>query len=465
MLEKKKKKKKKVKKKFSHTNTESRRHCVFEISANMSDDNDTSNSWAVVARRGAKKAAADVSAKASAEAKALAAAAAARNAALLVLDTAALIQPSLSLLSNPKVVLCTVREVLDEVRDRRARLALDALPADIDVREPAPVHAKAVVDFAKKTGDFSVLSAVDLKLLALARQCAVEVLGPDSIRDAPLPVVTSQYPRPGDSDAASTTTATTAAPAASIDDDGFRVVGNGDAVTTADAVVDDDDDNADDDDESSTSSDGSEWITPENLAAIREKARFGETSDESVIDHAAEVKIACMTADFAMQNVLVQMGIRVVAPNGMMIARAQQWILRCFACGLLVTDADKLFCPACGNHTLKRVALTLDEETGEQRVLISRRPINVRGTRFPLPAPRGGRNDPGDLILCESDVLRKYRGRTKPKKRREEYDFGEMSRPKAHMKPIVVGVGKKNPNAARKAVGKANRSHNRFTAV
>jgi RNA-binding protein NOB1 len=431
------------------------------------DDDTSTNSWAVVARRGAKKAAADVSAKALAEAKAMAAAAAARNAALLVLDTAALIQPSLSLLSNPKVVLCTVREVLDEVRDKRARLALEALPANIDVREPSPAHAKAVIEFAKKTGDFSVLSAVDLKLLALARQCAVEVLGEAGIRDVPLPVVTSQYPREGDSAAVSTAATTSDAAstsnttAAATDEDGFQVV-RGDAPVVAPAASADDDD---DDDESSTSSDGSEWITPENLAAIREKSKYGETSNESVLDHANEVKIACMTADFAMQNVLVQMGIKVVAPNGMMIARAQQWILRCFACGLLVTDGEKMFCPACGNHTLKRVALTLDEETGEQRVLISRRPINVRGTRFPLPAPRGGRNDPGDLILCESDVLRKYRGRTKPKKHREEYDFGEMSRPKAHMKPIVVGLGKKNPNTARKAVGKSNRSHNRFTAV
>lgn len=423
------------------------------------------NSWAVVARRGTKKRTADVSA--ANDAKSLAAAAAARNAALLVLDTAALIQPSLTLLSNPKVALCTVREVLDEVRDKRARLALDALPAHIDVREPLPVHAKAVVDFAKKTGDFSVLSAVDLKLLALARQCAVEVLGADAIRSAPLPVVTSEYPREGE---ASTTVAPSdAAESSRVDADGFQIVGDvSSASKDDDNVVDDDANDANDDaddDDSSTSSDGSEWITPENIAAIREKTKYGDTSNESVTDEESQVKIACMTGDFAMQNVLVQMGIRVVAPNGLLINRAQQWILRCFACGLLVTDSDKLFCPSCGNHTLKRVAVSLDEETGEQRVLISRRPINVRGTRHPLPVPRGGRNDPGDLILCESDIMRKYRGRAMPKKRREEYDFGEMSRPKAQPKPIVIGVGKKNPNAARKAIGKTNRSRSRFNAV
>lgn len=69
------------------------------------------------------------------------------------------------------------------------------------------------------------------------------------------------------------------------------------------------------------------------------------------------------------------MGLRLVSCDGMLIRRAQQSLLRCFACSQLrrsrcrstnvvlkrplrlVRDLEKLFCPACGNSTLKRCVL------------------------------------------------------------------------------------------------------------
>jgi hypothetical protein len=39
-----------------------------------------------------------------------------------------------------------------------------------------------------------------------------------------------------------------------------------------------------------------------------------------------------MTSDFAMQNVMLQMGLNLLAPDGQTIRRVQQWVLRCFAC-------------------------------------------------------------------------------------------------------------------------------------
>ena len=42
--------------------------------------------------------------------------------------------------------------------------------------------------------------------------------------------------------------------------------------------------------------------------------------------------ISLVTADFAMQNVALQMGLRLVAPNGLQIRRLSRYALRCGAC-------------------------------------------------------------------------------------------------------------------------------------
>jgi rRNA maturation endonuclease Nob1 len=42
-----------------------------------------------------------------------------------------------------------------------------------------------------------------------------------------------------------------------------------------------------------------------------------------------------VTADFAMQNVLLQIGLRVVAPGGLAISRLSRHVLRCSACFLV----------------------------------------------------------------------------------------------------------------------------------
>lgn len=44
------------------------------------------------------------------------------------------------------------------------------------------------------------------------------------------------------------------------------------------------------------------------------------------------MKSACVTTDFSMQNVLMQMGLNVISVDGMLIRAAKQWVLRCMAC-------------------------------------------------------------------------------------------------------------------------------------
>lgn len=76
---------------------------------------------------------------------------------------------------------------------------------------------------------------------------------------------------------------------------------------------------SDDDTEEGTTSD-SEDSEEEHDAGEREQ---GEASTSSVV---------CVTADFAMQNVILQMGLRLASPDGRLIQQTRRWALRCTAC-------------------------------------------------------------------------------------------------------------------------------------
>ena len=67
---------------------------------------------------------------------------------------------------------------------------------------------------------------------------------------------------------------------------------------------------------------------------------FHQASDsEAASDNEADrVKspVTCVTADFAMQNVLLQMGLQLQAPNGLRLKRVSRFVQRCSACFFVV---------------------------------------------------------------------------------------------------------------------------------
>jgi len=65
---------------------------------------------------------------------------------------------------------------------------------------------------------------------------------------------------------------------------------------------------------------------------------------------------------------------------------------------------EKVFCPHCGYSTLEKVSYTIDEE-GNPSYNLPRGKRSLRGTKYPLPVPKGGRNNK-DLILCEQQLPR-----------------------------------------------------------
>ena len=87
---------------------------------------------------------------------------------------------------------------------------------------------------------------------------------------------------------------------------------------------------SEDDLESQTSAGGSQSAE----SAGRDSHADEQSSDEeeSADEAAIQSSVASVTADFAMQNVILQMGLRLVAPNGMRIKQLSRWVLRCSAC-------------------------------------------------------------------------------------------------------------------------------------
>ena len=89
-------------------------------------------------------------------------------------------------------------------------------------------------------------------------------------------------------------------------------------------------------DDPSDSDDGEgEWITPSNVAIHKSRALDLLPGNELGSKHTKgdqPIGSGCMTADFAMQNVLLQMGLNLVGLEGKRIEKVKNWVLRCHAC-------------------------------------------------------------------------------------------------------------------------------------
>jgi RNA-binding protein NOB1 len=77
-----------------------------------------------------------------------------------------------------------------------------------------------------------------------------------------------------------------------------------------------------------------EWITPSNVAAHKSRALHlvPDSAGAATKGPQPQIKAACMTADFAMQNVLLQMGLDLIDVEGRRISTVKSWVLRCHAC-------------------------------------------------------------------------------------------------------------------------------------
>eukprot|EP00446_Apocalathium_sp_SHHI-4_P005912 CAMPEP_0177195560 /NCGR_PEP_ID=MMETSP0367-20130122/23586_1 /TAXON_ID=447022 ORGANISM="Scrippsiella hangoei-like, Strain SHHI-4" /NCGR_SAMPLE_ID=MMETSP0367 /ASSEMBLY_ACC=CAM_ASM_000362 /LENGTH=493 /DNA_ID=CAMNT_0018643611 /DNA_START=52 /DNA_END=1533 /DNA_ORIENTATION=+ len=135
-----------------------------------------------------------------------------------------------------------------------------------------------------------------------------------------------------------------------------------------------------------------EWVTVENMH------RFGVAAAQADI----EVKVTCATADYSVQNVLLQMGITPLTFDGYAVRSVKMWGLVCRACFFFTRETAKVFCPKCGHDTLVRVPIVVGED-GKPTALNNGRPLRKKGTVYSVPKPQGGR---GFKPLFAEDELR-----------------------------------------------------------
>ncbi|NXM39816.1 NOB1 protein, partial [Gymnorhina tibicen] len=408
----------------------------------------------------------------------------------VVADTGAFL--SAAPLQDIADALYTVPEVLAEIRDRPARRRLAALPCELRVRRPRPELLRLVTEFSKKTGDYPSLSAADLQVLALTCQLQTEIDGPGCLRwepqdkvrlsstprhpEAPLHLAGFHLPakhKPAGKGPRQPSPGRGPAPPESDEFGSFlywrpplpsieeklrellAISGSPEPPEEHRSSADGASAGEEEEDEES---DDEGWITPSNLKQAQQDTGHCDTAPVGV-------RVGCVTTDFAMQNVLLQMGLHVLAVNGMLIRRAQSYILRCHGCFRTTSDMTKVFCPHCGNKTLKKVAVSVSDD-GSLHMHFSRNPkvLNPRGLRYPLPAPQGGKhaNNPHlveDQRFPQQRLSRKARQKTNvfdPDYLAGASPFAENDvhsrAAHLHLRDAALGAGRRrlNPNAVTK---------------
>lgn len=263
----------------------------------------------------------------------------------------------------------TVPDVVNEVKSKRQIKRLVVLPFDLKVQEPDADALAYVTNFAKQTGDYASLSAIDLKVIALTYQLEKLHVGTEHLRAAPVvsrtvasktkpeefhvktPLAGFYNPtKDGESDAneddetkddinsvienATEPVEQTEAEEASTEADDHedelteeqlkacfeKLSCQPEEDKDAGVLVPEKSEKADqeskeeqeestEDEESEEDDDDDAWITPSNIQRVK-KEMAGEVEDEK------PAVVACMTTDFAIQNVLKQINLNVAALNG-----------------------------------------------------------------------------------------------------------------------------------------------------
>ncbi|PLW35656.1 hypothetical protein PCASD_10243 [Puccinia coronata f. sp. avenae] len=387
----------------------------------------------------------------------------------LVLDTAPLLTSSLSSLLQFSNRFLTTQDVIDEVRGKGQRERLEQewkmLDATLNnstgqsgdewtglqVREPSAVGISKIKEFASKTGDIAVLSAADIRVLALAydqdqssADAPAEGTGsPSSDPQAPnsesaepdLP--SSQALDHSESveqlveQAAQLTLETAANPSRSSENElrkDLTCSSKKPSTTSEDPtrklriLL-----------RLPATSTGSSWITPDNVhihqakdmgffpslgskpavpksvvtpgsssLAEQHPEHDGQHSDVntpitiSTVGESSSkpptMKAAVLTGDYAMQNVALQIGLNVLGVGGKRIRDVKTFVLRCYGCFKLCKDPTRKFCPTCGGATLTRVSITYtpSSPTGYILHLNPNFQYRNRGTVYSIPSAKPG---------------------------------------------------------------------------
>ena len=354
----------------------------------------------------------------------------------LVLDAGPLITQPASQLQQLADCFFTTPGVYNELKDEAVRNQLIVWGETLKVRHPKKASIEAVVHFAKLTGDSTVLSQNDLHIIALAYEIEVESNNgvcrlrkfPGEVREEDRQFIEESKRKREqkwrESQLANQSIAVQEeedkeeSSGKKFDSDGFEIVvrkskkgrrpakQQQEEVAQSESVVleaakDEINEPANEeaneeklDAEYDEDDDCGDWITPENIAATIAKE---ENSDEveAEADNLTETQSPCALAsgDFAVQNVALQLGMNLMnTMSGLQIRRLRNYMLRCHACFTLVPipkdTTPKHFCPSCGGATLRRIAVSVNSETGKITPHLKKNfQWRTRGNVFSMPSP------------------------------------------------------------------------------
>ncbi|KAI9295148.1 hypothetical protein K502DRAFT_365267 [Neoconidiobolus thromboides FSU 785] len=385
----------------------------------------------------------------------------------------------------------TIQEVLNEIRDKESRSQLNLFPYEIKVRIPTPEAMKAVIAFSKKTGDFSTLSSVDLKVLALTYMLEKEIGDISKIRKEPIKAKVAVGGQVLGDKEVNIEDKGEIEQEDEVEEDKTQVRKKEDKEVTSeregeekkmeenngeakldiitekinDLSIDNEDAKLNDatfettneeqtkDEEEDEESDGEGWITPHNIK--KKQIEFmGDLNEKEETR-----KVGCITTDFAMQNVLLQMDLGLISLEGLSVKEIKSFVLRCHACYHVTTNMEKRFCPKCGGNTLTRVTSSVDKDGNVRYYLKKNYQYNLRGTKYNIPTFKGGHKSQ-DLILAE-DQKEYIRGMKNYSRRKEvnlfdpDYLPGIVSGKQSNTFLLpAIGYGRKNPNQAKRRSGR-----------
>lgn len=142
-----------------------------------------------------------------------------------------------------------------------------------------------------------------------------------------------------------------------------------------------------------------------------DKLDTADASGQQEKKEAAKILTGIITTDYAMQNVALQAGLKLIAHSGKVVTCVKSWVLSCDSCYAIIplqglTMIDMKFCNQCGNATLSRLGVTLGADGKPRYHFRANRVVSTRGTIYPLPAPKGGRlTGPKGMSAAQSLIL------------------------------------------------------------
>ena len=403
----------------------------------------------------------------------------------VILDTNALLMGTLS--HNGTEEYYILPELFSEIQDTASRARLALFLSGCIKKSPNVTTIQFVKKFATLTGDIHTLSQIDILVIALAVDIFTEEEGVDAVRHAPkAPIVQHGkkiYSKLEGEEQKESLLETSqkicndrAETAEGVFRDTTETLANLSMKERKSAQVD---------------SDSEGWITPTNYksrSAPKSKNGLNLTNPSN-----ATIKVACMTADFAMQNVLLQLGVPVVShdqnlgtSNFTRITKLKHWLLRCHACtylhrplpekkpSLMIVGkgpssvaAPIQFCPSCGSgRTMMRTSYTLDT-CGDVTIYLKKNyQYNLRGTQYNIPAmthgskgtTSGQKAKQQNLLLREDQkeylkAIKNYQYSTAKAEKNPDAIENFFGNHRANMAGGAlprIGYGRRNPNEIRK---------------